>query len=79
MTLGVASPRMTEAEQLASRPRHRGTTEAELFAGTRVSQERAACACGTDVVRERNEPIPAAVSRHNDTEAHQAWRAEQES
>ena len=34
------------------------------------------CVCGTYAVMRRGESITAVVRRHNDTDAHQAYRAE---
>ena len=40
----------------------------------RAVLRRAACACGSEVVRLSGEDDAAAVSRHNGTEAHQRYR-----
>lgn len=61
-----------------SRPRLRVLTEEDLFRGHSRPGAREACACGLEIVHPAGEEVADVVHRHNQTVAHQAWRAQRE-
>lgn len=80
MTTQVALLTLSEAERL---PMSHGPSETALFEGYRIPSpviRRVRCACGDWLVAPAGDDAAtlAAVATHNESTAHQQWRARRE-